>query len=176
MADKNVVAAVDEEEEVMPELSNREKERQALIAKKRKERIPPGVQSANLAYPKRPGFERRVVCDRPGRVEKFERGGWDFVTKENLGGPNPADGKVKAREGLGDVVSQVVGTHKDGSPMTGYLMEIPTELYEEDQEAKMTQLDKLEAGFRQGLGPDGRAGDGQYVPRHTPIQIKHGRK
>ena len=167
---------IDREDEEIPRVSEREKARLALIAKKRKGRIPPGVQSANLDYPRRRGFERRVVCDRPGRLEKFEQGGWDFVSLDDLGGDNPADKKVAAKEGVDSRVSQVVGTHKDGSAMTGYLMEIPTELYDEDQAAKMERVDNLEAGFRKGLDADGSAGDGRYVPQHTPIQIKHGRR
>jgi hypothetical protein len=151
-----------------------ESRRAALIAKKRAERIPPGMKSLSLDYPQRPGFTRRVVCDRQGRLERFEAGGWDFVTHSTLYGENPADRKITAREGIDSRISQVVGKHKDNSPMIGYLMEIPTELYNEDQAMKMEQLDKLEAGFRQGIDPDGKGrpgSDGRYVPS-TGIHIK----
>ena len=148
-------------------------QRQLEVERIRKNRVPPGIPSMNLDYPKREGYARRVVCDRHGRLDKFLAGGWSFVQQDDL--EEKASGALKAatREGLDSRVSQVVGTHKDNRPMTGYLMEIPEELYEEDQALKMEHIDSLEAGLRQGSDADGsgRAGkDGRYVPS-TGIKI-----
>lgn len=153
-------------------------ERQLEIERRRKNRVPPGVPTMNLDYPAREGFTRRIVCDRHGRLEKFLRGGWTFVEKDRLPGGeevNPGLLKASTREGQDSRVSQVVGSHKDGKPMIGYLMEIPTELYEEDQDVKMEQVDALETGLRVGADADGggRVGqDGRYVPKHTGIKIE----
>lgn len=165
----------DKKEEVKVEEKS---ERQRDIEARRKNRVPPGVPSMNLAYPARDGYTRRVVCDREGRLQKFLRGGWTFVEKDQLPGGeevNPGLLKATTREGVDSRVSQVVGSHKSGGPMTGYLMEIPTELYEEDQALKMESIDALEAGLRAGNDADGggKVGeDGRYVPKHTGIKIE----
>ena len=149
-------------------------ERQQEIERIRKMRVPPGIPSRSLDYPAREGYARRVVCDRHGRVEKFLAGGWSYVQQDALE-ENPT-GVLKAatREGVDSRVSQVVGSHKDNKPMTGYLMEIPVELYDEDQATKMEHIDNLESGLRQGADTDGAAGpgkDGRYVPS-TGIKIE----
>lgn len=149
-------------------------QRQLEIERLRKTRVPPGIPSKNLEYPTRPGYARRVVCDRHGRLEKFERGGWSFVTQDNLEELNTGTLKAGTREGTDSRVCQIVGSHKDGSPMKGYLMEIPEELYNEDQAEKMAHVDALEGGLRQGVDSDGsgRPGqDGRYIPS-TGIKIE----
>lgn len=155
---------------------DRDRERQARIAKIREDRIPPGVQSLSLDYPKREGWTRRIVCDREGRLQKFERGGWSFVHVDDLEGENPADRKVSSVEGTDSRVSQVVGTHKGGAPMIGYLMEIPTEIYDEDQALKMDSVSRREKGYMAGLDEHGRREDGQYVPKNPGIKITHGQR
>ena len=148
-------------------------QRQLEIERIRKNRVPPGIPSMNLDYPTREGYTRRVVCDRHGRVDKFLAGGWSFVQQDALEESPASTLKVTTREGLDSRVSQVVGSHKDNRPMTGYLMEIPEELYDEDQAVKMEHIDNLEAGLRQGADADGGAGpgkDGRYIPS-TGIKI-----
>lgn len=148
-------------------------QRQLEIERIRKNRVPPGIPSMNLDYPVREGYTRRVVCDRHGRLDKFLAGGWSFVQQDALEEKASGALKVTTREGLDSRVSQVVGSHKDNRPMTGYLMEIPEELYEEDQAAKMEHIDDLEASLRQGTDADGGASpgkDGRYVPS-TGIKI-----
>jgi hypothetical protein len=39
---------------------------------------------------------------------------------------------------------EAVGTNEDGSEITGVLMRIPKELYEEDQAAKQREVDKVD--------------------------------
>lgn len=155
-------------------MSKEEKsQRQLEIEELRKTRVPPGIPAKNLEYSSRPGYARRVVCDRHGRLERFVRGGWSFVEKDNLEEQNPGLLKAGTREGGDSRVSQVVGTHKDNSPMIGYLMEIPEELYDEDQAVKMEQVDALESGLKTGKSADGGEGpgrDGRYVPS-TGIKI-----
>jgi hypothetical protein len=160
-----------------PEVAEEEKksQRQLEIERLRKTRIPPGVPSLNLDFPSREGYTRRVVADRPGRLEKFRAGAWSFVEKDSLPELDPGLLKAGAREGQDSRVSRVIGSHRDGSPMVGYLMEIPTELYDEDQALKAEKVDGLEASLRQGhdLEGGGRPGqDGRYVPSHTPIKIE----
>lgn len=152
-------------------------QRQKDLEQLRKTRIPPGVATPSAAYPSRPGYKRRVVADRPGRLEKFLRGSWTFVSEDDLDEQNPGRLKAGMREGQDSRVSQVIGSNRDNSPLVGYLMEIPEELYDEDQAVKMERVDELEGALRQGMDADGssRPGeDGRYVPSHTPIKIKKG--
>lgn len=149
-------------------------QRQLEIERIRKNRVPPGIPSMSLDYPRREGYARRVVCDRHGRLDKFLAGGWSFVQQDALEESPTGALKVTTREGLDSRVSQVVGSHKDHRPMTGYLMEIPDELYDEDQAVKMEHIDALEAGLRQGTDADGSAGpgrDNRYIPS-TGIKIE----
>lgn len=124
----------------------------------RQARVPLGVPRLKLQFPERPGYVRRVIADRPGRLEDALRGGWTFVTEDD----NSDDLAV----GLDSRVSRVIGRHPDGTPMRGYLMEIPKELYDADQAAKMKWLDEVEAAMREGRDQFGSPGvDGRYIPK-----------
>lgn len=155
-------------------------QRQLEIEELRKNRVPAGIPGMNLDFPTREGYVRRVVKDIPGRLEKFLKGGWRFVKKDDLGTEDKnVTGLLKAstREGLDSRVSQVIGTNKDRSPATGYLMEIPEELYQEDQSAKMEKVNELEAGLRRGHDADGQASDGRYIPSQgIKIEQKGGKR
>lgn len=164
----------DKKETKPPEKSQRQKEIEEL----RKNRVPAGIPGINMSFPPREGYTRRVVVDRPGRLDKFYGGGWRYVTESQLDEQNPGRLKAATREGVDSRVSQVVGSNKDGSPQHGFLMEIPTELYDEDQEAKQDKINRLEGGLRQGKDADGGSGpgvDGRYIPS-TGIQIQRGRR
>lgn len=159
---------------VTPPEKEAKSQRQLEIEQLRKNRVPAGIPSKNLEFPAREGYVRRVVADHPGRLDKFYNGGWRFVNEDSLDEQNPGKLKASTREGVDSRVSQVIGTKKDNTPMTGYLMEIPEELYNEDQAAKMESLDALEAGLRAGRDAEGGAPgrDGRYVPQHTGIKIE----
>jgi hypothetical protein len=140
----------------------------------RKARIPLGIQQLKLNFPQKEGFKNRIVCDRQGRLAQAQAGGYEFVSKSELAA---ADERYVAStdvtEGLSSYVSQVVGTHPDGTPMLGYLMRIPEEDYNEDQDEKMAKIEAGEASMRRGEN-DGQAPgvDGRYVPR-AGIKIQH---
>lgn len=151
-------------------------QRQKELEELRKNRVAPGIPSKNLEYPSRPGYVRRVVCDRHGRLDKMLKGGWRFVTHDELEEANPAVIKATTREGVDSRVSQVVGSHKDNSVMHGYLMELPQELYDEDQAVKMQAVDELEDGLRQGMSADGSVKPGQDGMRVGSAGIKIERK
>jgi hypothetical protein len=143
------------------------------LREKRKERIPLGIPRKKLDFPSRPGFVRRVIVDRPGRLEDAERAGYQFVTEATLhGDASPKD--LTERESVDSRITRVVGTHEDGRPMYGYLMEIPEELYKEDQRTKQAVIDKMEAAMRRGQDDQGGPGqDGRYIPR-VGIKIERG--
>ncbi len=110
----------------------------------RKERVPLGVRRLKLAAPARPGFHRRWINDGwkhdPSRISDAEAGGYVLV------------------EG---VAPRVVGSNDNSTGITARLMEIPQELYDEDQAAKAREIDEKEKTINKGSGIPG---DNQYVP------------
>jgi len=92
-----------------------------------------------LAYPSRPGFKRRVVNDSPGRIALFEEKGWTIVRGDLTGGEVTARDPKKP----GTAVTKVVGDGERG-PITGVLMEIPEEIFNEDQQLKQDEIKRAE--------------------------------
>lgn len=136
--------------------------RGTLPAQKRKERVPLGVARSQLAVPQREGYTRRWVNDDgKGRLQKALDGGYNYVDDPDLRvGQDDGGSRTDSR------VSRVVGTKKDNSPMRAYLMEIPSELYREDQASKQAELDEVDRAIRQGrLVTDGE--QHRYVPERA---------
>ena len=162
----------EDKEAGVEEKVEKKSQRQLEVERIRRARVAPGTASLNLDFPAREGYKRRVVCDRQGRLDNFEKWGWSYVTQDQLEEKNTGSLKASTREGIDSRVSQVVGSHKDGRPMTGYLMEIPEEIYDEDQAAKMEKIDALESGLRQGASADGSTRPGQDGRRVGSAGIK----
>jgi hypothetical protein len=84
---------------------------------------------------KEPGFEYRVVTDRPGRVEELQDLGYEVVTHKAVVGdkrvatPAPEGSPVKIALGKGE---------------QGYLMRQRKEWYDEDQRRKQEEVDASE--------------------------------
>jgi hypothetical protein len=98
--------------------------------KLKNKRVPLGSRN-KLKYPARPGFYRRVVNDIDDRIQQFKDAGYEPVVGDMLGGEVGVNDPKK----LGAIVSKPVG-----NKITGVLMEIPLEFYEEDQKAKQEKL------------------------------------
>lgn len=97
-----------------------------------------------LAYKKIPGFQTRVVSDAPGRISKFKERGWEHVYGDETGGELTANNPQK----VGTAVSRVVGSDKNGK-VTGYLMKIPEEIYNEDKKGKQEEITLAEQRMKQ---------------------------
>ena len=97
---------------------------------------------------KDPNYEYRWILDVPGRFERFKEGGWEPVQADLEVGQKTVDRGSK----IGSVV-----TKAGGSGQTLILMRIPKESYNEDQVAKMAQIDALEATM-QAEAKEGRYG------------------
>jgi hypothetical protein len=113
-------------------------------------RIPFGTPQLKLGYEKRPGFHRHIFNDVPGRIQRAQNAGYAHV---------------KDREG--NNVKTTVGVAKEGGGLTGYLMEIPDELYDADQAAKMQAINAFDESLRRGVDSGGHAPgqDGRYIPK-----------
>lgn len=121
----------------------------------RAERIPLGSHRQKLTTDQRPGFVRRWINDRGGRILQAQQGGWHFVAK---------NGAKAQTSDAGEGISQIVGTKEGGEPLRAYLMEIREDWYKEDQAAKQKRTDEIESQIRRGKDEHGEVGkDGRYM-------------
>lgn len=127
-----------------------------------------GVSEAILD---RQNFEYRWINDNGARIEQMTTADdWDLV-------PDPKkEGKPDA-DGLGSIISKVVGKGESGQPMRAYLARKPRKFYEEDQRDKANSIkrtvDAIKRGEPQTDAPS--LGSAGYVPS-SGIQIKDGRQ
>lgn len=108
------------------------------------------------------GWTVRWVNDKDGRVQQALAGGYNFVTPEEA----PSIGQHSLTKGSDDLngkVSMIV-SKGDGEPITGFLMKIKTEYYEEDQRAKEGKNIAYDDAMNAGQ-PGGNVVDNQYVPK-----------
>lgn len=134
-------------------------ERTTAAKAERKKRVPLGVPRSKLAVPQRAGYERRWINDdNKGRLQNALAGGYSYVNDPNLqvgedGGGDKTDSRV----------SRIVGRAEGGKPLRAFLMEIPSEMYQEDQASKQAALDEVDRAIRKGrLVPQGE--EHRYVP------------
>ena len=86
-----------------------------------------------------PNYVYRVVNDKDGRIQKMQGIGYEFVEDdENIGDYRVAEGSK-----MGSAVSKPVG-----NGVTGYLMKIRKEFYDEDQKAKAAKVDEIEKALK----------------------------
>lgn len=114
-------------------------------------RIPLGQHVARLAYPPRPGYVRRWVSEIPGRIERALAAGWSHVKD------------AKTKRPVGQVVDKSLGE----KGRQGYLMEIPQDLYDEDQMVKSDSLDAVDKLIDSGKYNE-QPGDHRYNPAFAP--------
>lgn len=115
-------------------------------ALERPSRVPvSGPRDVLTVADKDPNYHYRWVNDTPGRIDRFLNGGYEYVQKAGEIGQNTVDRGSK----LGSVVTRSVG-----GILTAVLMRIPREWYDEDQEAKQDEIDRLEDSMRQEATQD----------------------
>ena len=90
---------------------------------------------------KDPAYEYRIVNDIDDRVERFKEGGWEPVTDT---GHSIGDRRVDKPAEEGSVKTVSVG-----GGVTGVLMRIKKEWFDEDQKLKAKRVDELENTTRQ---------------------------
>jgi len=103
--------------------------------KGRRRRIPMGTPELKLTAPKRDGYHRHWFNDHRGRIKRAENSDYTFVYEDR------------------ERVSRLVGVKDDGSPMYAFLMEIPEDLYREDQAAKQAPIDEFDRQLRSATKP-----------------------
>lgn len=117
-----------------------------------------GMRQNKLAWPAIPGFHLHWFMDMPGRIDYCKTCGYEHVLNEK-----------------GQPVSMTHGVREFGGGLTGYLMKIPQEFYEEDFALKQEGVDAIdEAIYRGRVNED--AGDKRYVPKDSiKIGVTRGR-
>jgi len=125
-------------------------EKIARLRKLRSERGPIGILEKRWACPKDDGYHYRVFNDdwmtKPANIQRAKEIGYEFVDSK--------DEKQKVK---------VVGVNDDGTPIRGYLMRIPKEIYDEDQMIKQKAVDKVDEQIKAGKFQQG-ANDNRYIP------------
>lgn len=111
------------------------------VVRERRKRTPvAGARDVLTVNGKDPNYHYRWVVDSPGRVQRFQDGGWDVVSEDHEIGQATVDKSTK----VGSAITKASG---DGRTLV--LMRILKEWFNEDQEAKNQRLDALEASMRQ---------------------------
>ena len=120
------------------------------VARLRSERRPIGTLERNWSCSENDGYHYRVFNDnwmaKPANIQRAKEIGYEFVHSK--------DEKQKPK---------VVGVNDDGTPVRGYLMRIPKEIYDEDQMVKQKTVDKVDEQIRAGKFQQG-ANDNRYIP------------
>lgn len=100
----------------------------------RPKRIKLGAKNV-LSFRTIPGYATRVVNDIEDRIERFKAAGWEMVQSDELLG----EASIGETSRIGSAVSKSV---RGG--ITGVLMKLPQDLYNEDQADKQADIDKAE--------------------------------
>lgn len=133
---------------------------QADIARIRAQRKPFGTFTQKLAYAARPGYHRHWFSDEPGRVDEAVSNGWAHVKGKDS-----------------QPVKRVVGRARDGGPMYGYLLELPSVFWDEDMAAKhdaaQARVDEIKKNpIRAKPGQAQRSDAGKfYSPKEEAVSV-----
>lgn len=139
----------------------------------RRQRTPFGVPRLKMSLDastserlRNEGKVPRWINDEDNRIWEAQQGDYEFV--ENDREPIKTGDAEEVQEQDRRVRKQV-GKNRDGSPKYAYLMAIPEEYYEEDQQSKEERNQKVDQSIRGGNPPGlqhhgvDSAQGGQYV-------------
>ena len=109
----------------------------------KKKRIPLSGADRNVltVQRKQPGFVYRFVNNVSDRIQRFRDAGYEPVTHDESG--SIGDARVDSSVGTSSIVEKGVGLGTKA-----ILMKIPEEFYKEDQQAKVNQVEQLEASMK----------------------------
>lgn len=125
----------------------------------RRKRADVGGQHLKLAAPERPGYHRRWVEGKPGRLAFFQELAYDFVTEPGIKSDSP-DSRVR----------RLVGTQAGGAPRYDYLMETPLAEYQAGVEEKEEARRPFEEAIRRGEDTLGQSITSKAVTSQSSIR------
>lgn len=116
----------------------------------RNERVGLGMHRKSMSIPPdliAPGYIPRWVNDTGNRLDDAVRAGYEFVyTNKHIG-----EGTDTSNTDIGSKVSKVVDkSPRLGNPMRAYLMQIKKEWYDQDQAAKLGQVEEVDKTIKRG--------------------------
>ena len=128
--------------------------------KARAKRVPLGAPRLRLAVEEKPGFKRRWINDKDGRVSMAIEGGYSLVARDDAEFKD--EDTANRNDSLNNAVSKVVNA--DGTK--AYLMEISAPMYVSDQLAKHRSINETENALRGGADEPGQnaGARGRYIP------------
>lgn len=122
-----------------------------------------------------PGYQLRWFNDAPGRVDRAQVGGWDFVTNGEVAQAD-TNRVVERNSDVGGKIRAIVGTTDMNEPLYAYLMKIKKEWFDEDQQEGVAKIRATEADMIRngGLNTD-RIGE-KYLPdaRKAALVVRQG--
>jgi len=140
--------------DIQPEIETEQVEEVKQVARfaEKKKRVPVGLRDPmSISQDLDPNFSYRFVRNTPGRVQKFEEGGYEMVTGDaRIGDPN-----IAKASNMGSAFSIASGDNADRV----YLMRIPKAFYDEDQALKQGKLDETEKQLKQRPKDQGLEGE-----------------
>ena len=117
----------------------------------RPKRTPLGARNVLTFDNLDPNFSYRIINDKNDRLRRAQEAGYEFVEDEAQLG----DSRAAEASSIDSRVAKPVG-----NGITGYLMRIPKAFYDEDQAAKIAEIEKTEAAMTP-VDKDGK-GTGAY--------------
>ncbi len=112
-----------------------------------------GGRNVTTVKGKEPGWHYRIVNDVGDRVEELKERGYEVVTHEVSIG----DRRIAGAKGVGSPA-----TLKVGGGITGILMRIPDEFFNEDKAAKAAEVDRTEEAIKGNINPATGTVSGDY--------------
>lgn len=116
------------------------------------------------------GYHLHWMNDEKNRIEAALDNGYEFVSPEEIGGMRYNNVTNRNTELSENRVRLLVGTTQDG-PLFAYLMKIPQEWYEEDQQELQDRNNLVDEAIRGGRS-SGVDSTGFYVPKSGGISYK----
>lgn len=115
-------------------------------------------EQQRLGAKKRAGYQPRIFNDEGNKIQAALDAGYSIVNDgRTISGHRSCDpGK------FGNAATAYVGRNERGHEITGVLMEIPQNWYDEDQAAKQMEIDAQEQQIRQGMMETGNISPNKY--------------
>ena len=133
-------------------------------------RVPMGTPQQQLAVPEIEGYVCHWFADRPGRIPRAARGGFEFVSPDEiklnsftLAGNVEESGNTD----LGNRVSILGGTDEGGRGMRLYLMKIKREWWERDAALREETSERIADTLRRGRTGAERETGGDAAMRYS---------
>lgn len=134
--------------------------------------IPLDTPWARLSHPNLPGYFCYWFNDVPGRLHRAKQAGYVHVSRQEVPFFGDRDNDPSQKEGLGDYVSTVVGQYDNGTPIYAYLMKIPQQIYDNQQQGREArELAKLKSTKREGQ-KENVPGNDELYPVNGGIYIE----